>query len=305
MRLVLVANTTASSFTARMRVVIQKALSADHEVRFVETSRPGHAERLARAAARTGIDAVVVLSGDGTLNEAAGGLVGTDTAIAPLPGGSTNVYARTLGYARDPVEATRQLLRALEQRSFRRTGVGRANGRIFLFTMGVGFDAEVVHQAERRSAFKRFVAHPLYALSAFDTWFRLYDRHHERFRIELPDRRIVGGCFFAIVSKTSPYTFLGPYPFRVAPEADLDSRLVLDAYQVQSAGSFLALAASSLASGRYYRRSRKVFHEPDLDHLVIAGEKPFPWQVDGEYLGETTHVEVSYQPDALTVVEAG
>ena len=101
-----IVNESASSVTARARVVIRKALSADHEVTVAETSRRGHATRLAQGAAAHGLDAVVVLGGDGTLNEAANGLAGTDTALGVLPGGSTNVFARTIGMPNDPVEAT-------------------------------------------------------------------------------------------------------------------------------------------------------------------------------------------------------
>src|SRR6202022_3464296 len=113
MRLLLLVNTSASSVTARGRVVIQKALAADHEVTVAETSRRGHASRLAQGAAADGLDAVIVLGGDGTLNEAANGLAGSATALGGLPGGSTNVYARTIGMTNDPIEATGELLAAL------------------------------------------------------------------------------------------------------------------------------------------------------------------------------------------------
>src|SRR5688500_1023085 len=116
MRVLLVVNPSASSVTARGRVVIQKALSADHEVTMAETSRRGHAARLAQGAAADGVDVVVVLGGDGTLNEAANGLAGTPTALGVLPGGSTNVFARTIGMANEPIEATGQLLAAMARR---------------------------------------------------------------------------------------------------------------------------------------------------------------------------------------------
>src|SRR5882762_3922794 len=124
MKVLLLVNSAASSVTARTQVVVQRALSsADHDVRIAETSRRGHAMRLAQGAAADGVDVVVVLGGDGTLNEAANGLAGSDTALGVLPGGSTNVFARTIGIKNDPIEATSQLLEALEQRSLRRIGL--------------------------------------------------------------------------------------------------------------------------------------------------------------------------------------
>src|ERR671911_2328126 len=120
MRVLLLVNSSASSVTPRSRVVIGKAISADHDVTVAETSRRGHAARLAQGATKDGTDVVVVLGGDGTLNEAANGLAGSRTALAALPGGSTNVFARTIGMTNDPIEATGQLLDALEQSHIRR-----------------------------------------------------------------------------------------------------------------------------------------------------------------------------------------
>jgi hypothetical protein len=115
-RLLLIVNTTASSVTARGHVVIQKALSADHDVSVAETNRRGHARRLAQGAANDGVDVVVCLGGDGTLNEVANGLAGSNTALAPLPGGSTNVFARTIGLPNDPVTAVDLLARGIDSR---------------------------------------------------------------------------------------------------------------------------------------------------------------------------------------------
>src|SRR5579871_7020381 len=139
MRLLLLVNTSASSVTPRARVVIQKALAADHDVHVVETSRRGHATRLALGAAADGVDVVVALGGDGTLNEAANGLAGTGTALAVVPGGSTNVFARTIGLTNDPIEATGELLAALGNGvgGIKRVGLGNVNGRRFLFHVGV------------------------------------------------------------------------------------------------------------------------------------------------------------------------
>ena len=88
------------------------------------TSRRGHASRLARGAAATGTDVVAVLGGDGTLNEAANGLAGTECALAALPGGSTNVFARTIGLADEPLDATAQLVAATAANSIESVGLG-------------------------------------------------------------------------------------------------------------------------------------------------------------------------------------
>ena len=69
---------------------------------------------------------VAVLAGDGTLNEAGGGLAGSPVALAPLPGGSTNVFARTIGLAYKPETAAQQVVDALARGSSRRIGLGAA-----------------------------------------------------------------------------------------------------------------------------------------------------------------------------------
>jgi diacylglycerol kinase family enzyme len=298
----LIVNTTASSVTARKRVVIQKALSADHDLEMMETSRRGHAARLARGAARRGVEVVAVLGGDGTLNEAADGLVGTETALAPLPGGSTNVYARTLGIAHDPVDATAQLLGSLERRSVQRIGLGQVNGRYFLFHCGIGFDAAVVSWVERHAAIKRYAAHPLFVLASFDTWLRTYDHSHGRFEVALGTGEVIEGGTLAIVSKTSPYTYLGHRPLLVAPAAGLETPLSVTVVKTRHAPSMLTLAAAALLSPEALHRHPNVEHRDDVTSATITGTDPFPYQVDGDYLGEVNRLDFGYEPDVLTVV---
>ncbi|OWY60756.1 hypothetical protein B7486_67455, partial [cyanobacterium TDX16] len=225
MRVLLLVNSSASSVTARARVVIRKALSADHDVTLAETSRRGHATRLAQGAAGDGTDVVVVLGGDGTLNEAANGLAGTQTALAALPGGSTNVFARTLGLPNDPIEATGVLLDALDRGSIRPVGLGSVNGRYFLFHVGLGFDAASIEQVEKRSSLKRYAGHPLFIWAALTTWMRHYDRSRPRFVVRIGDE-VVDDGYFTIVLNTNPYTYLGNRPLAIAPDAGLDQPLV-------------------------------------------------------------------------------
>jgi diacylglycerol kinase family enzyme len=301
-RVLLIVNTAASSVTPRARVVIQKALGADHDLTVAETSRRGHAERLARGAAHDGTEVVVCLAGDGTLNEAANGLAGSPVALAPLPGGSTNVFARTIGVARDPVEATGQLLASLARRSHRRVGLGVVNSRRFLFHTGIGFDAAVVAQVEKRTELKRYAGHPLFVASAVLTWFRHYDHSRPRFSVSLPSHGTIEGCYLAIVSKTSPYTFLGTRPVVVAPEAGLGSTLSITAFRTLRFAPLMGAVVSALGTGALLRRHPRIASLANLESLTVTGPTPFPYQVDGDHLGETDRLDFSYEPDALTIV---
>jgi diacylglycerol kinase family enzyme len=301
-RVLLVVNASASSVTARGQVVIAKALAADHDVTVAETSRRGHATRLARGAAAEGVDVVVVLGGDGTLNEAANGLAGTATALAALPGGSTNVFARTIGLPDDPIEATGVLLDALAHDSIRRVGLGSANGRYFLFHVGIGFDAALVAQVERRGSLKRWASHALFAWAGFDTWRRHYDRSRPRFAVRVDDAAVVDDGMFTICLNTDPYTFVGTRPFTVAPHADLDHGLSIVTLRTLDALPLLGILFSALGSGRHLRRSRHIAHRDDITHAQIDGYGPFPHQVDGDYLGEVEHLTLRHEPRVLDLV---
>ncbi|MEX2658292.1 MAG: diacylglycerol kinase family protein [Acidimicrobiales bacterium] len=300
--MLLLVNSSASSVTARGRVVIQKALAADHEVTLAETSRRGHATRLAQGAANVGVEVVAVLGGDGTLNEAANGLAGTDTALAVLPGGSTNVFARTMGIPNDPIEATGVLLEALARAAIERVGLGSVNGRYFLFHVGLGFDAEVVRQVERRSALKRYAGHPLFVYAGFTTWFRHYDRSRPRFAVHHEDGSVVDDGCFAIVLNTNPYTYLGNRPLNVAPEAGLDRGLANLTLRTLALPAFSSVIASVLGSGTLARSHRKTDYRTDLAGLRVVGHGPFPYQVDGDFLGEVDHLDFRHEPEVLHLV---
>ena len=313
MRLLLLVNASASSVTARARVVIQKSLAADHDLTVAETSRRGHAARLAQGAAARGADCVVVLGGDGTLNEAANGLAGTECALGVLPGGSTNVFARTIGMTNDPIEATGELLDALGrgEAGIRRVGLGSVNGRRYLFHVGVGFDAAVVAQVEKRSALKRYLGHAFFAYAALDTWARRFDRRHPHFSVRVETADGAGGVgavtevddgYFAIVLNTNPYTFLGERPFNVAPGTGLDNPLTVVVLRSLGAPTILGLAAAALRGNEGLHTSRKVSVIRDAVNVNLTANRPVPYQVDGDYLGETSHLEFRWEPEDLRLV---
>src|SRR3546814_12893388 len=90
----------------------------------------------------------------------------------------------------------------LAQRSIRRVGLGSVNGRYFLFHVGMGFDAAVVAQVERRAGLKRYAGHPLFVYSGFDTWIRHYDRTRPRFALRFADGSVVDDGYLSICLNT-------------------------------------------------------------------------------------------------------
>lgn len=267
-----------------------------------ETSRRNHATRLAQSAARSGTDVVVVLGGDGTLNEAANGMVGTDTALAALPGGSTNVFARTIGLPDDPIEATGGLLDALAAGSIERIGLGSVNGRRFLFHVGIGFDAAVVRQVERRSALKRWASHALFVAATLDTAFRHFDRDHPQLIVEHADGTVVDDGYVTVVFNSTPYTYLGTRPIHVAPDAGLDRPLVVVTMRSLSFGRTVRLLVGAAAGRPAFRHDPTVDYRTEVHEVVVRGRVPVPYQVDGDHLGEATELRFRHEPDSLRLV---
>jgi len=196
-RILLVVNAFASSVTARNTVVVHRRLSRGHDVEVVETNRRGHATRFAHDAARRGVDVVIGFGGDGTLNEVATGIAGTDPAPGVLPGGSTNVFARTLGMPNDPVQAVEFLANGIDAGEFPRIGLGQVNGRYFCFHTGIGFDAAVVELVEQRGSLKRWPGHPPFISAGLTTWHPSYGARIPTLPVQKgfsgpPPRRLVG-----------------------------------------------------------------------------------------------------------------
>ena len=301
-KVMLLCNPTASSVTPRARVVIQAAFGAEADVTVAETSRRGHATRLAQGAVANGTDVVVVLGGDGTLNEAANGLAGSSTAMAVLPGGSTNVFARTIGLPNDPIEATGALIEAMRSGHRKRIGLGNANGRYFTFHVGAGFDAAVIERVERRGTWKRYAGNPLFVYSAFATWFGKYDHKTPAFWLEFPDGSRVDDGYFTICQKTDPYTYMGRRPLSLNRDASLDSPLGITTVKNMRFATIVSAAMSAMGSGRHLRRGKNFDQRSNVESVTLVGYRPFPYQLDGDYLGEVERLELRYEPDCLDLI---
>ena len=300
MRILLIVNSFASSVTPRNTVLVHEHLAKHHDVQVVETNERGHATRFAQDAASRGLDAVVGFGGDGTLNEIATGLAGSDTALAMLPGGSTNVFVRTLGIANDPMVALTQLMTGIDRNEIERVSLGQANGRYFTFHAGIGYDAAVVEQVERRSSLKRIVGQPLFAYSALHSWFKSYDRKYPHFTMNIDGRAIPNG-FFSVVLNTNPYTFVGKHPIHLSSAASLEKKLVVVTFRKMTTPLMLKTLYSALRRGGL-ETSSGIDIATDVEHVKIEFPAPFPYQLDGDYLGDTTLIDIKHCPEALRLV---
>jgi len=300
LQILLIVNSFASSVTPRNTVLVHQHLARHHDVQVVETNERGHATRFAQDAAARGLDAVVAFGGDGTLNEVATGLAGSSTVLAMLPGGSTNVFVRSLGLSNDPMVALAQITTALDKGEISSVSLGKANDRYFCFHAGVGYDAAVVEQVERRASFKRLVGQPLFAYAALRTWFVSYDRKFPHFTMDIDGRHIPNG-FFAVILNSNPYTFIGKHPISLSPAADLEKKLVVVTFRKMSSLLMLRTLYSAMRKEGISTSSGVDIHT-DVENVTINFPAPFPFQLDGDYLGETTNLEIRHCPDALRLV---
>lgn len=302
-RVDLVANLTASSVTPARLERVRRRLGEHHEVRLGLTSGRGHATELAAAALARGTDCVAVLGGDGTLNEVVGALAGTACPVAALPGGSTSVFARTLGFPRSPESAAEEVARAITAGSTERIGIGEANGRPFVCHTGIGWDAALVAEVERRHALKRHATTAVYLAAGLRTFVGGYDRRRPQFRIDCdgPDAARGEDSVFALVLNSDPYTFVGPRPFVVAPAADLHHPFTVLTFRDLPTPAFLVLVVRSLLGGGLSAGGPLGVHR-GVRSLVARRLVTMPYQVDGDHLGEADELRVEHRPAALDVV---
>jgi diacylglycerol kinase family enzyme len=303
LRILLIVNSFASSVTARNTVTVHERLSQHHDVQVVETNRRGHATRFAEDAARRGIDVVVAYGGDGTLNEVATGIATTDTALAVLPGGSTNVFARTLGMPNDALEAIDLIIEALGRNDISPIGLGRANGRFFTFHTGIGYDAAVVRRVEQRAGLKRYAGNPLFIAAALRTWGLDYDKKHPHFALDFGDGNTIDKGFFSIIMNTNPYTYLGNRPFDIVPSTSLSTGLSVVTFTSLKTTQMLRTLVSALQGGGV-KNFPWLDIRTNVQHVVASDSRAFPYQLDGDYLGEIQKVEFEFVPNAIRLVRS-
>jgi diacylglycerol kinase family enzyme len=272
--------------------VVERVRAALGGVEVARTEGPGHATELVRDASGWA-DAIYVLSGDGGFNEALNGADGR-VPLGFLPGGGTSVLPRALGLPRDPVRAAERL-RVAEPR---RISLGRADGRRFGFSCGIGLDAELVRAVDalgRRADGKR-------PGDVAFTWTALRTLAAHRARID-PAIELdgLGRVAFALFANTDPYTYAGRLPLRATPLARFEDGLDVVAPRALTPTSLPRFAAY-LVRGRGQERARDVVYRHDLDRVVVRCDRPTPLQVDGEDLGDVTEVVVEAERDAVSVL---
>ena len=306
MRAVLVVNPNATTTSERGRDVLVRALRSEVDLRVEYTRRRGHASALAQQASRAGVDVVVTLGGDGTVNEAVNGMMACGNsaeerpALAVVPGGSTNVFARALGLPKDWAEGTGVILEALREGRTRTIGLGRADERYFTFCAGLGLDAQVVHRVERARLRGKKSTAWLYLRSTFGQYFLETERRHPPVTLERPGEPEEHGLATVIIQNTAPWTYLGDRAVNPCPDACFDTGLDLLAMRELRVPSTIRTVRQMLSRSPK-PHGRRVLSLHDQSNFTLSATSPMSFQLDGDYLGERHKVEFAAVPRALRV----
>ncbi len=320
MRALLLANPAATTTTAKVRDVLVRALSSDLKVEVAETTHRGHARELGAQATADGIDVVVTLGGDGTVNETVDGMLADGPGprvptLAVVPGGSTNVFARALGRSRDPVEAIAEILDSLRAGRIRHVSLGTASAqqvddagrttwtppRWFVFAAGLGFDADVIRRVEEQRSRGRRSTGSLYVRSGSRAVLLGRDRRRPPMTLHVPGEQPTEGLFLCLVSNVSPWTYLGDTPLSPSPEASFDSRLDVFAMSRLGPARMVHHLRQTMARDPD-PHGRAVHRWHDLPDLALTSARPQGWQLDGDHLGQATGLRVRSVGRALSVV---
>jgi len=284
----LIFNPKAGSWRTAQRVAaIRSALAeAGYDTEPLPTQAPGHATELARESAAAGIDAVFTHGGDGTLREAAAGLLGTGVALAPIPGGTVNVVAIALGLPQNPLRAATMLADA----EVVDMDVGLCGEEIFLMQASAGLDAHIMRHLNPR--LKRHFGKAAVAYSGL-----LHLATYDYPSIELvADGRHLSASHLAICNL--PY-YAGTW--QMAPGASTSDR-TLDLVLFQGTGPRQTLAfARDFVLGRHLHRSDVELLR--VQEVELRGPGGLAMQLDGDALPIQPPITVSLHPQRVRMLK--
>jgi diacylglycerol kinase family enzyme len=308
-RMLIIVNPYATTVSDRLKNLVVYALQGRYDVEAVLTEAQHHATEIGREACEGGYDIVVAFGGDGTLNEVANGLAGTDVPVSVLPGGSTNVVARTLGIPNDVVDATEHLLGLADDFRPRRVDLGVANGRRFVFACGAGLDATAARTVDSHPQMKARGGRWYYTWAAVSGFYTSYLRNPVQMRMRV-DGAIAEGVT-AIAQNSDPFSYFGNQPLHICENAALDNGTLSVAMLRRAAQRDVpTLAARVLMKAVRTPGHRQIEHFDGITECRVESVsrgpegkiRTFPVQVDGDYIGDHGELEVGIEPAALAVV---
>ena len=268
-----------------IRYARELAREYDYSLELYLTRYPQHATELAQQSAKRGIDLVIAVGGDGTVNEVAHGLLNSQTALGIVPMGSGNGLARHLALSL----VTRTALRTVLQNDSITMDCGLLNGTHFFTTAGIGFDAEVGWMFAKLGT--RGIGSYIKATA------QLFFKYHPRdYEIEIDGEKLERKALLITFANASQFGNNA----RIAPHA-----LVNDGeLQMVIVKPFPKIAISYLASLLFHGLvdTSSYIETISFRHLSIRCATPLHGHVDGEPKQLPEHFEVEVRPNVLRVV---
>lgn len=302
-RMLIIVNPYASTVSDRLRHLVVYALQGRYELDAVDTEARGHATEICKEAAHEGYDVVVAFGGDGTVNEAANGLLGSSTPLSCLPGGSANVFGKMLGIPGELVEATEHLLAMADDWHPRSVDLGVVNGRCFTFASGLGLDASVVERVDSNPHLKSRFGPWYFTWAAISTYNRRYLLNPPRLTVQAEGRRLDGVT--AVVQNGSPFTYFQSRPIELAHGPALDSGTLAGCVLHKATPAAMPFVAWRALSDRaHVTNHRQITGIDSFTEMTVSSSdgRLLPLQVDGDFVGEVDEARYSIRPKALRVI---
>jgi diacylglycerol kinase family enzyme len=309
-RMLIIVNPYATTVSDRLKNLVVYALQGRFEVETILTEAQNHATEIGREVRDHGYDVVVARGGAGTLNEVVKGLAGSDVPVSVLPGGSTNVVCRTLGIPNDVVDATEHLLTLVDDWRPRRIDLGKADHRHFVFSCGAGIDATVVKRVDAHPRLKSAAGPYYFSWAAISAFYRSYLVNPVRLRAETGAGESAEGVT-ALAQNSDPFTYFASRPVRVCEGVEIaDGTLALGVLKRATQRDMPTLMSRLFSEERPAARHRQIEQFSAIAEATVTSVsetkdgilRPFPVQVDGDYSGEKTRLELRSEPGALTVI---
>jgi len=299
-RLLLVANPAASGFTSLLHRDVVEILQGGYQVTPVWPDGPTQARAAAIDAAAEGYEAVVGMGGDGVVHQIANGLAGTGTALGVVPAGTTNVFSRILGVPRKPRDAAEAIAASTSTRVIPTLrlvydGPDGPDSRVVTFAAGLGFDAEVIRESERRPLRKIGFGLVHYARSAATVTMKGYRGRLPAIRVEGLGRSADAVALVFQVHDT--FTFLGRRRLTLSPS-----------------GGPLALTMRRVTTARMVRLVARAARGGDVGRIrgvrlwrgfatLTARAEPAEWlEADGELIAKVSTLTATPNTEGLRVV---
>lgn len=294
-----IANPMAGRGYGRHAIAIASRLMSSKGLRFnlVQTEYPGHAVELARRALAAGEQTVVALGGDGTVNEVVNGLcadLGDDPNPADLvklgiiPSGSGNDFAYAAGV---PLRLSPAIDRLLQDRT-RLVDMGRMNGRLFAYGVGMGFDAEVNIESRKIKVLRGMLLYFIALLKVLIFQHRSYELEIVADGQQIKQRAMM-------VSVANGQRYAGA--FMVTPEAKIDDGM-LNLCVISPVSRLDMLRFMPLVFKGYHTRLKQV-KTLAAREVKVKSDSPLVSHIDGEIFGlGERYYEFSLLPQRLRVI---